>query len=572
MKVQVKAGANSGVEVVRMWVEHLVRRGWRATIFLAVLAGVAGGEVEPIREAIRYEASGVMAFGAIAAIAGLVFAGQAVARQSRREWADLATLRALGMSDRDVRLAASGRGALTGAAAALVAAITAVALSPFGPIGVGRRAEVDPGFALDAPVLVAGTVGVLLVMTLASCLPLLHPARPSSGISSSSRRIGVLGPLPSAAIAGLGMTVGGRRDGRGLPLGTAVAGLAVAVASVVAATGLTTSLDRLTGTPERFGAPWDISVAANGLYTASGEQELTALLHDGPTVAAAGIVGTEIQIGGETLWVQTFRPIGDLPRIRPVITAGREPVAADEIALGSISMDELGVRIGDTVQASGTITGQAESTMTVVGRTVINDTYEDSPGRGGVVAPEWIMANSVESAPDPYVLRLEPEADVAAFAETLGGRAFVSRPLLQGAILNVERISLLPFLLAGTVGVLALASLAHALMLSIRRSRGQLAVWKAIGFTRGQVGAAVACHASALAVGAAIVGIPLGVVVGRLGWRVVADQIGVASGPVTPLLGVTATVLGAVVVANVIAAYPAWRAARLPTAEALRVE
>ncbi len=268
-------------------------------------------------------------------------------------------------------------------------------------------------------------------------------------------------------------------------------------------------------------------------------------------MAAAGIVGTDVEIGDETVWVQTFRPLGDLPTIRPVITAGREPVGTDEIALGSVSMDELGVGIGDTVQVRGTVTGQAPATMTVVGRTVISDTYEVSPGRGGAVPPEWFAANELATTPDPYVVRLAPDADVAAFAETVGGSSLVSPPLLQGAILNVERISLLPFLLAALVCVLALASLAHALMLSIRRSRGQLAVWKAIGFTRRQVGAAVAWNASAFAIGAAIVG---------------------ASGPVTPLLGVTSGVLGALVVAIVIAAYPAWRAARLPTAAALRVE
>jgi putative ABC transport system permease protein len=145
-------------------------------------------------------------------------------------------------------------------------------------------------------------------------------------------------------------------------------------------------------------------------------------------------------------------------------------------------------------------------------------------------------------------------------------------PLRHGAIRNVERIAMLPFLLAALVGVLAVASLAHALTLSIRRSRGQLAVWKSIGFTRRQVRVAVAWHASTLAVGAAVVGVPFGVVLGRLGWQVVADQIGVVSEPVTPLMGITAAVLGAVVVANAIAAFPAWSAARLPTAEALRVE
>jgi len=71
---------------------------------------------------------------------------------------------------------------------------------------------------------------------------------------------------------------------------------------------------------------------------------------------------------------------------------------------------------------------------------------------------------------------------------------------------------------------------------------------------------------------AAVVGVPLGVVLGRLGWRLIAGQIGVPSGPVTPLVSIAAAVLGAVAVANLIAIYPAWRTARVQTAQALRVE
>jgi len=182
-------------------------------------------DIEPIREAIRYEARGATAFGAIAALAAAVFVGQAVARQSRREWADLGTLRALGMSSRDVRWAAGLRGAMIGAAAAVGAAAIAIALSPLGPIGVGRRAEVDLGPSLDGVVLAAGTLGVLVVVTVATWLPLRRRGGWTSGASSSaSRWFGVRGPLPAAAIAGLGMTMGARRDGRGLPFGPAFAG------------------------------------------------------------------------------------------------------------------------------------------------------------------------------------------------------------------------------------------------------------------------------------------------------------------------------------------------------------
>jgi ABC-type lipoprotein release transport system permease subunit len=140
------------------------------------------------------------------------------------------------------------------------------------------------------------------------------------------------------------------------------------------------------------------------------------------------------------------------------------------------------------------------------------------------------------------------------------------------AIRNIERIRYLPYLLVGLLAALAIASLAHALVLSIRRHRSQLAVCKTLGFTRRQVAATVSSHASALAGAAMIVGLPLGAIAGRWGWRVIADQLGVASGPVIPLAVVASVTVGAVVIANVVAAIPAWRAAHIPTAEALRVE
>ena len=217
---------------------------------------------------------------------------------------------------------------------------------------------------------------------------------------------------------------------------------------------------------------------------------------------------------------------------------------------------------------------QRSTELTVVGTTIINDGFEDNPGRGGVVTVEWIEENGEELVPDPFVVRLRPDADVqrmrADLAAVVSGGVY--GPQLQSAIRNVERVSWVPFLLAALVGALAVASLTHALVLSVHRQRGQLAILKSLGFRRGQVRAAVAFHATSLVVVAAVVGVPLGVILGRWGWRIVADEVGVASPPVTPLLWLAVIVVTVVAVANLVAAYPAWAAAREPTAHALRVE
>jgi putative ABC transport system permease protein len=213
--------------------------------------------------------------------------------------------------------------------------------------------------------------------------------------------------------------------------------------------------------------------------------------------------------------------------------------------------------------------------MTVVGTVLINDTYEGSPGLGAVVTPEWLASAAPEaSTPDPFVARLEPGTDRDAF-RTEVEREFgttVAEPVEQVAIRNVRRIGSLPFALAAMVAVLAVSSLAHAVVLSARRHRGQLAVLRTLGFSRGQAAAAVRWQATVIGVAAVAIGLPLGVVAGRWGWRAVAERLGVAIGPAVPLLAIAAGAVGTVAIAHLVAVIPAWRATRLRPAEAFRVE
>ena len=281
-------------------------------------------------------------------------------------------------------------------------------------------------------------------------------------------------------------------------------------------------------------------------------------------------------IGDQVAWLQAFQPIDgvDAP-IAPVITEGRAPTAIDEIALGATTMADQGLSIGDSImiQPSTSALGD-ESRVTVVGTTILNDSFENNPGRGGVVTVEWIERYADELSPDPYVIRLAPGADVDRFRTKLEAvaTAGVNGPVLQGAIRNVERVRWVPFLLAGVVGVLALVSLAHALVLSVRRERIQLAVLKSLGFRRSQVFATVACHASAIVLAAAVIGVPLGIIAGRWGWRFIADELGVASPPATPILVLSAIITIVFVIANLVAAYPGWQAATEPAVRGLRAE
>jgi ABC-type antimicrobial peptide transport system permease subunit len=120
--------------------------------------------------------------------------------------------------------------------------------------------------------------------------------------------------------------------------------------------------------------------------------------------------------------------------------------------------------------------------------------------------------------------------------------------------------------------VLAVATLAHVLLTGVRRRRRDLAVLKALGFTRWEVLRTVAWEASALAAAAVLVGIPLGVIAGRLSWALFAGAAGIGDHATVNVPLVLLAVPATLLLANVIAAWPGWAAARLRPAQVLRTE
>jgi ABC-type lipoprotein release transport system permease subunit len=119
---------------------------------------------------------------------------------------------------------------------------------------------------------------------------------------------------------------------------------------------------------------------------------------------------------------------------------------------------------------------------------------------------------------------------------------------------------------------IAAAALADALAIAIRRRRQHLAVLKTLGFDRRQVRATIAWQASTFAALGLLVGLPLGVALGRWAWTLFAEQIGVVPQPVTPLPLLLLVIPAAVLLANLVAFLPARAAARTPAASVLRAE
>ena len=93
-----------------------------------------------------------------------------------------------------------------------------------------------------------------------------------------------------------------------------------------------------------------------------------------------------------------------------------------------------------------------------------------------------------------------------------------------------------------------------------------------MGFQRRQVFAAVAWQATTFAAAAALIGLPVGIALGRMAWLALAHQLGIVPDVSTPVVGVVLVGPAMVLIANLIALVPGWLAGRVPPAVALRAE
>ena len=136
----------------------------------------------------------------------------------------------------------------------------------------------------------------------------------------------------------------------------------------------------------------------------------------------------------------------------------------------------------------------------------------------------------------------------------------------------LQQIDQLPWEIGGFVAVAATAGIGYALVTAVRRRRRELAVLKTLGFRRRQIRATVGWQASTVTMVGLVIGIPLGIVVGRFAWRLVADGLGVSTATSVPALAVIALVPAALILVDFIAALPARAAARTRPAVVLRSE
>ena len=528
-----------------------------------------------LKHSIHFQVQALWMLAVLGGLAVVLLIGQAVARHTALESADHPLLRSLGMTRTELLALGVGRVLPVAVAAGVLAGAVAYLISPLAPIGAARIAEPAPGLAIDAAVLVAGgavtAAFVLLVAVVpawrASSAPVDERSPRSSRVGTFLARAGV----PLTGVAGVRMALEPGRGPTAVPVRSTLVSAVIGIAAVAAALTITASADRLLTTPRLYGQNWDAQIGNGNVPGYS--REFTAGLRADRSIGelAAGTV-RDSRLDGRPTAVFGLEAIrGPLSL---TVLEGRAPAAPDEILLGSTAAAALDARVGDTVE--GRLAGRARP-VRVVGHAVLPEVgfTAISPvglGEGAVMTFEGLKRFDPTARPQVFVLDVAPGADRAATLARLERDAAAIVPSRPAEVGNWGRVSSFPYLLAGVVAVGAAGVLAHALVTSIRRRRRDLAILKALGLERRQLAAMVAWQATTIAAVGLLIGVPLGVGIGRFAWNILAADLGVVPEVVAPVVAGLLLVPGALLLANLVALPLGRVAARTRPAAVLRAE
>jgi hypothetical protein len=393
-----------------------------------------------------------------------------------------------------------------------------------------------------------------------------------------------------------------------VPIRSALCGAALAVVIVVATLTFGSSLSTLISRPSLYGWNWNLALTSDQDVP----PQSTNLLTSDPLVASwSGDSFANVEIDGSTVPVLLAQSHAV---VAPPLLAGHEVDADNQIVLGAETMAELHKHIGDTVMVGYGAPQDAPvyvrpTPLIIVGTVTLPAVGPElqlhtSMGVGGIIdqgVEPAAMKKYIDSQQAPYrtlrgpkivFVRLRHGVSMAAGEASLekianvGDRAFIAVPdgyaigdtvdLLgvqyPAEIENYRTIGATPAALALALAAGAVVALGLTLSASVRRRRRDLAMLRALGFTSRQLRSVVAWQASVNGLVGVVVGVPLGILLGRWLWTLFARYIDAVPEPTVPLLSIVIVAVVTMVLANVVSALPGRSAAKTSTAQVLRGE
>jgi FtsX-like permease family len=541
----------------------------------------------------------------LTALAGMVVLAQALARQAAADAEPYGTYRALGATRRQLAAAGLIATLLVAVAGAGLGTGLAFLLSPLTPVGLARIAELSTGFTFDTAVLVPGAVLTVLAVLALGAWPAVRTARrvASSGAAEAaraarpSRTVVLLAGVgaPPSALIGVRNALERGRGRAAVPARTALLGSVLAVTALAAAVVFGASLGHLTGTPALYGQPYDAWFSPSGSGGPAGAAQFSTLVtrvERDPDITDVGIGGGgDVMIDGRVVSAVAGAALrGPLPL---VTSGGQLPRTTSEVALGTVTLRQLGARIGSEVRVTvPQPTGGSRTSWYRVTGTVVFPPSTGTGGLGtgaaftldGLLTPQCgrlpagegrsaCQLRTVFGVGGDILVTAVPgprgQADLARLARAYP--AEINFPYPPTNLLNFGEVNF-PLLFGLAVAVFGAATLLHALVVTVGRRRREVGLLKVLGFVRRQAAFVVSWQTTTVAVVGLIFGLPLGIAAGRLGWGLFADYVGFVAVPVVVAWGLAALAAGTIAVANLLAAGPAVAAARTRPASLLRAE
>jgi hypothetical protein len=259
--------------------------------------------------------------------------------------------------------------------------------------------------------------------------------------------------------------------------------------------------------------------------------------------------------------------------LAPTVLEGRVPKRPNEVLLGTSTLDRAGLNVGDIAVLR---LGNIATGLRVVGRGVFPE-FGDTGRLGNGVFMTYAGVRRVlpEAQRNVFLVRFRSDAAVPANIRHLR-RALDPVPTRATGqpreLQELEQVTGLPTVLGALLAFLAAATLAHTLLSSVRRRRHELAVLEALGFVRRQVWLTLFWETTTLVTLALFIGLPLGALLGRFAWSVFAGGLGAVPEPKVAWVPLLLMIPVALLVANAIAAIPAWLATRTRPGVVLRAE
>ena len=256
---------------------------------------------------------------------------------------------------------AAGAGVFIGLAAAVVAVAGAYLASPLMPIGLARMADVDPGMSFDALVLGAGALALVIAVPLLALYAEWRVAGIRRRGTTVTRRPAVdrvLGDtaIPPTASIGVRFALDSGSGAVSVPVWTAVLGSILAFILLVGTWSFRESLQELLDTPHLYGWNWDVKTGAPALPDIR-TAPAPAFASDRAVDAFAEGTVVQGEIADERVDILALDQQRDAPAVAPTVLEGRLPRRADEVVLGTTTLDRLGEDVGGRGAVRGRVDG-----------------------------------------------------------------------------------------------------------------------------------------------------------------------------------------------------------------------